>query len=88
MGEDVKDMRVEPKDRQLKRVIMTSEELRSLLEYSCSEPTGQTIGKRWRCNLNAFSRPRKAPQWLLCWYAEHRDPSKVWVRRARILVLD
>lgn len=30
-----------------------------LLEYSCSLPTGTTIGKRWKRNQSAYVTPRK-----------------------------
>lgn len=29
-------------------------ELESMGEYSCSIPTGTTIGKKWKCNRNAY----------------------------------
>lgn len=35
-------------------VHLTAAELDRLLEYSASLPTGTTIGKRWRRNVNAY----------------------------------
>jgi hypothetical protein len=41
-----------------KRVVkLTRAELDSLPEYSCSLPTGATIGKQWKRNANAHRKP-------------------------------
>lgn len=37
-------------------VTLTASELAELPEYSCSLPTGTTIGKRWRRNRAAYAR--------------------------------
>jgi hypothetical protein len=39
-------------------VLLTRAEFARLGEYSCSIPTGVTIGKRWKRNLNARGRHR------------------------------
>lgn len=38
-------------------VRLTWAELKALPEYSCSLPTGTTIGKRWKKNQHAYHRP-------------------------------
>ena len=35
----------------MREEVISREDLRKLPEYSCSLPTGTTIGKRWRCDL-------------------------------------
>lgn len=40
-------------------IVINRTELFALLEYSCSLPTGTTIGKRWRHNVHAYPDPRK-----------------------------
>ena len=55
-------------------------ELESMDEYSCSLPTGTTVGKIWKRNLTAFQRSQGRvlePEWIVCMYAEHEDPNKV-----------
>lgn len=47
------------------------EELRELPEYSCSLPTGTTIGKRWGRQLHHGSRvPTETREWQLGEYME------------------
>lgn len=41
----------------MREVVITRDELFSLPEYSCSTPTGTTIGKRWRRDVNAYRLP-------------------------------
>ena len=58
--------------------VISREELAKLGEYSCTLPTGTTIGKRWRRNVNAFKsvlpsgqqnphgpRQRLEPEWMI-----------------------
>lgn len=44
-----------------------------LHEYSCSQPTGVFVGKRWKRDLN-FQRS-KEKNFILCGYDPHADPS-------------
>ena len=58
-----------------KTALMTRREFEDLPQYSCSLPTGQTIGKRWKRDLTAFSISRAralkegkeppAPEWIM-----------------------
>jgi hypothetical protein len=43
---------------------LTCDQLKQLLEYSLSLPTGQTIGKRWKCNRFAHYRDREPDWWM------------------------
>lgn len=40
-----------------KHVRLTKRELDELPEYSCSMPTGTTVGKRWKRDVNAYRKP-------------------------------
>ena len=55
-----------------REVVIEREELRKLLEYSCSVPTGTTLGKRWRIQLHFGSRsvPIERREWLVAEYLE------------------
>lgn len=65
--------------------VMSRAELFGLLEYSCSLPTGAAIGKRWRCNVNAYpplGKPRKPPEqheWQIGEYVSHHAPGIVGI---------
>lgn len=62
-------------------VEMLRPEFEALLEYSVSEPTATTVGKRWKSNLPCGC-------WLLREYIAHPDQRKVLVRSRRIVVVD
>lgn len=68
---------------------MTRAELEQLAEYSCSIPTGTSLGKRWRCNRDAYRarvtiglhpfdgtpvlQPLWPPDWWLGEYVPHPE---------------
>ena len=53
-----------------------------LLDYSCSIPTGQTIGRWWKCRRDYHD---VSEGWLVACYAECReDPTKVRILRRRL----
>lgn len=54
-------------------LVMSNEELMKLPEYSCSVPTGTTIGKRWR-------RWTIEGTWIVGEYAVDPDPKMVQIR--------
>ena len=60
------------KKAKMEETIITREALRELGEYSCSIPTGTTIGKRWRRNLNAYRKDRVGvpPEWVIGKYVD------------------
>lgn len=67
-------------------IILTKKEFDALPEYSCSLPTGTTIGKKWKKNIHAFDPRCHDPRtgntiddWYLCEYVEHSDPTKVGI---------
>jgi len=54
-----------PKNPRRTTLRLTQAELGELLEYSCSLPTGQTPGKRWKRNDNAYRTPAQPPHWSI-----------------------
>lgn len=65
-------------------ITLTQEEFDKLREYSCSLPTGTTIGKRWKRNQNAFAPGDNEPDWWMGEYVEHEDPDAVGTRYRKI----
>ena len=60
-------------------IICTQGYFDSLGEYSCSLPTGTTVGKHWKRNNGAYIKD--APDdWVICEYVDHPDPKKVGIR--------
>ena len=57
----------------------------SLGEYSCSLPTGQTIGKVWKQNMR-FGRGGE-PEWVICEYVDHEDPKLIGINYRRPVVV-
>lgn len=56
-----------------KEIAIPRAELYELPEYSCSYPTGTTIGKRWRRDLHAFREgapPIEEHEWKIAEYME------------------
>ena len=60
--------------------VISLEDLRNLPEYSCSIPTGTTIGKRWRCCSDR--RHPDTTNWLIKTYATDPDPKYVKILSA------
>jgi len=63
-------------------IYLTKSELDHLPEYSCSNPTGTTIGKMWKRDLNAQApgllRPYLLPhKWMVHRYDKHENPELV-----------
>lgn len=56
-------------------VFMTKAEMKALLDYSTTLPTGTTVGKQWR------RRDRESTSgWTMGEYLDHPDPNKVRIR--------
>lgn len=82
-------------------VTMTRQQLEALPEYSCSNPTGLRVGKRWKRNQTAFG-PRhigftvlgielQIPVLPVWWVAEvHQGPEPMWivVRWSRVALVE
>ena len=66
----------------MKETVISRAELAKLPEYSCSLPTGTTIGKRWRRDVH-FNKPpagRPAPEWCIGEYFDDGTPGMVAIR--------
>ena len=54
-------------------------------EYSCTLPTGKTIGKMWRRDQNVYA-PGHAPKWFVGMYLEDEDPALVRILWFRVVL--
>lgn len=67
---------------------MTKKQFDALGEYSCSVPTGVTIGKQWKCNRLAFAAcGYEGEDWYLCEYIECKKPGYVGIKYKKIHML-
>lgn len=62
------------------KIYVSQAEFDSLLEYSCSLPTGKTIGKRWK--------RQNADGWLMGEYVEDPDPAMVGILWRELVVTE
>ncbi len=62
------------------RIWLTLEQFDELLDYSCSIPTGQTIGKRWKRHEPYVHDPKVKTVWYMGQYVDHEDPDKIGIR--------
>lgn len=67
----------------MENIVLTQKEFDNLLEYSCSLPTGTTIGKKWKKGWPYY----KPTEWYLCEYIKHDDPDKVGISYKRIVAV-
>lgn len=71
-------------------VYLSQKEFDSLLNYSCSLPTGTTVGKRWKCNRNAYREPpsKREPDWWMGeYYMDETIPEgQIGIRWSKIVV--
>lgn len=68
-------------------IFLTQQEFDDLLNYSCSYPTGTTIGKRWKsCE---HYRRQKDPNvtWFMGEYVEHPKPKTVGIVWRKIIIV-
>lgn len=63
---------------------MTQAEFDSLAEYSCSIPTGTSIGTRWKRG-EPYNEPRNT--WYLGEYVDIGEPDKVGIRWRKIRII-
>ena len=74
------------------KVYLSEKEFNALSDYSCSIPTGTTLGKRWKRDLNAPRRfhrvePDAPPNWCMGEYVPDTDPKFVGIRWRKIIVV-
>lgn len=72
-----------------KEIKLTQAELDKLSEYSCSLPTGTTIGKRWKKNTNAYRGLPEGtlPAWWIGEYVEDPDPEMIGITWTRVRLM-
>lgn len=58
---------------------LTQEEFNELGEYSCSLPTGTTIGKRWKCR-RPFEAEAADATWFIGEYVPSEEPGMVGIK--------
>ena len=77
----------------MSEVRLTRAEFNSLLEYSCSLPTGTRIGKKWRRRVPYVHNPRITPQWyqgeyVPCAELGPRGEPQVGIEWSEIVIVD
>lgn len=65
----------------LDTVVMPKKEFDDLLDYSCSYPTGTTLGKEWKRRKNYY---KEELGWWLCEYIESDIPGRVGIAYAHL----
>lgn len=78
----------------METIVLTKKQFDELPEYSCSIPTGTTIGKQWKKNIYAFDPYARDPrtgnvieEWYLHEYKEHIDPKLVAISTKKIVAI-
>lgn len=74
----------------IETITLTQKQFDDLPEYSCSIPTGTTIGKQWKKNIYAFtnfSDKVKRQKWFLCEYIKDDDPKMVGILYKQIVAV-
>jgi hypothetical protein len=75
-------------------VLMTRDQLRELPEYTITLPTGTYVGKMWRSYSGRVKHVADArvqiekDAWMLCWYEDCEDPTRIAIKRRTILLLE
>lgn len=64
-------------------ITLTKTEFDELLDYSCSNPSGTTIGKRWKRRSDYHDETKG---WYMGEYIEHPDPDLVGIKWREIVV--
>lgn len=75
-------MKIDEYVKGLPAYYLTAAELNDLPEYSCSMPTGTTIGRMWKKDMYAYDPDNRhlSPTWVICQYVEHPNPNKVGIK--------
>lgn len=73
-----RDMRQVPMDDA--HVLLSTQQMAALKEYSTSYPSGAYEGKCWKMKCGT--------DWLLCWYGPHANPDKLSIEYRIILEVE
>lgn len=68
-----------------KYALMTQEDFKKLLEYSCSTPTGVYDGKMWKGDASFGTK--KASRWFLMWFGPSKDPNMCQTNSREIILV-
>jgi len=66
-------------------IMLTQAEFDALPEYSCTLPTGTTIGKRWKCGI-PYGAPKANKKWSMGEYTPCDEPGMVGLVWRKIIV--
>ena len=69
--------------KEMQDVVLTQAEFDALPDYSCSIPSGTTIGKQWKRRRNYHD---ESSGWLRGEYAESTRPGRVLINWRNIVV--
>jgi len=67
-----------------KGILISRKEFDALPEYSCSIPTGTTVGKKWKRRVPYSDKP---DSWYLGEYVESLKPGQIGIEWARLILL-
>lgn len=85
-------------DQEYEVIELTREEFDALGEYSCSLPTGTTIGKRWKKNADAYQGEHSVisaaaeritgipANWYMGEYVDDPNPKLVGIKWRKIVL--
>lgn len=65
----------------LQRVLVGKGLFDRLMDYSCSTPSGTTVGKWWKSRVDYYDAGKG---WLLCCYGLSDRPDQVLIHRRRL----
>lgn len=70
----------------MEKITLSESEFNKLADYSCTLPTGTTLGKRWKCKKTYHDASQG---WLMGEYVPHpqNKPNKVGIRWTEIEVI-
>jgi hypothetical protein len=71
-----------------KGILIDSREFNALPEYSCSLPTGQAIGKKWRRRVPYQTRSEPPNDWYLGEYVESLIPGQIGIEWTKLILPD
>jgi hypothetical protein len=71
-----------------KGILLTSREFEALLDYSCSLPTGTTVGKQWRRRCPYSISAESVHRFYLGEYVECSIPGEIGIEWTEILLPD
>lgn len=71
---------------------LTQAQFDILPEYSCTLPTGTTIGKKWKRDVNEPKRfhriePNAPKEWWTGEYTPHPDPDTVGIKWRKVVII-